>query len=418
MSPDAPSTSELDALRERADRFIADLDEEYYLHFSGQKESLDVEQVYERYEDLTRLETAKQMEGAPAELWRFASEGYLGNLTREHQARLAREEAALEAKVGGETIPYRMLRVAMSNEPDRDKRRELEETRAPAARRAPESRLPRRRPDRPRGRAAARRAELLRALQAVRLPPRLSSPTSAARCSTRPRSSGRREGDRLFRSRLGIGLSDARAWDVPRLFRAPELDQLYPSGPHAAGARVDARRPRHRPALAGERPPRSREPPLEVAARVLRADRGSREGDAGDPADRRQGRLGGAVPRGRPHGALRAHERRPADGGPPARRHGGHRGLGGAARAPGHRSGLAEPAARRAAPAGSRPRRRRLAPLLRPALLGQAALRDRVLPGGRPAVDAAALLRDPERRAQAPGQPRRATSTTSTAAST
>ena len=38
-----------------------------------------------------------------------------------------------------------------------------------------------------------------------------------------------REGDRLFRSRLGIGLSEARAWDVVRLFRAPELDQLYPS---------------------------------------------------------------------------------------------------------------------------------------------------------------------------------------------
>ena len=37
------------------------------------------------------------------------------------------------------------------------------------------------------------------------------------------------EGDRLFRSRLGIGLSDARPWDVARLFRAPELDQLYPS---------------------------------------------------------------------------------------------------------------------------------------------------------------------------------------------
>ena len=37
-----------------------------------------------------------------------------------------------------------------------------------------------------------------------------------------------REGDRLFRSRLGIGLSDARPWDVARLFRAPDLDQLYP----------------------------------------------------------------------------------------------------------------------------------------------------------------------------------------------
>ena len=38
-----------------------------------------------------------------------------------------------------------------------------------------------------------------------------------------------REGDKLFRARLGIGLDDARPWDVVRLFRAPELDKLYPN---------------------------------------------------------------------------------------------------------------------------------------------------------------------------------------------
>src|SRR5581483_8732022 len=38
-----------------------------------------------------------------------------------------------------------------------------------------------------------------------------------------------REGDRLFRARPGIGLDDARAWDIGRLFRAPEHDALYPS---------------------------------------------------------------------------------------------------------------------------------------------------------------------------------------------
>jgi oligoendopeptidase F len=37
-----------------------------------------------------------------------------------------------------------------------------------------------------------------------------------------------RYGDELFRSRLGIGLDEARPWDVGRLFRAPELDDLYP----------------------------------------------------------------------------------------------------------------------------------------------------------------------------------------------
>ena len=122
MSAAPPTSRDLDRFRDEADSFIRDLDEEYYLHFAGLKETLDVEQVYERYEDLTRLETAQSLHGAPTELWRFACEGFLGNLTREHQARVAKAEAELEATVDGETIPYRMLRVAMSNEPERDKR--------------------------------------------------------------------------------------------------------------------------------------------------------------------------------------------------------------------------------------------------------------------------------------------------------
>ena len=130
------------------------------------------------------------MEGAPAELWRFACEGFLGNLTREHQARMAKVEAELEATVDGETHPYRMLRVVMSNEPDRDKRAAARGDAPAAARRAPEPGLPRRGRDRPRGRAPARLAELLRALQALRLPPRRARATNAAPCSTTPRSSG------------------------------------------------------------------------------------------------------------------------------------------------------------------------------------------------------------------------------------
>src|ERR1700760_3986727 len=121
---------ETDAYRERADAFTRDLLQEYYDHFAGLKDSLDVEQVYIEYEDLTTLDAAKKLHDSTTELWRFACEGYLGNLTREHQARAAEVEASLEATVDGETVPYRMLRVAVSNEPDRDKRRRLHEERA------------------------------------------------------------------------------------------------------------------------------------------------------------------------------------------------------------------------------------------------------------------------------------------------
>src|SRR5581483_11331649 len=129
MSVEAPTTRELDTIREDADRFVAELNEEFYLHYAGLKPTLDVEPVYERHEELTRLETATRLAAAPTELWRFACEGFLGNLTREHQARAAGVEASLEATVDGETVPYRMLRVTLANEPDRDRRRRLEEAR-------------------------------------------------------------------------------------------------------------------------------------------------------------------------------------------------------------------------------------------------------------------------------------------------
>ena len=157
-----------------------------------------------------------------------------------------------------------------------------------------------------------------------------------------------------------------------------------PVGSHAACARGDADRPRRRPALAVQRPPRPRVASLQDAARLLRADRGAGQGHARDPADRRQGRLGGALPRGGPHRALRAHERASLpDGGAAARRHGRHRGLGDADGASRHRARVAEPEARRAAPGRPCARRRRLAALLRAPLRREADLRDRVLPGGR-----------------------------------
>ena len=63
MAADAPTTRQLDAFRDDADRFIAELDEEYYLHYAGHKESLEIEPIYERHEELTKLETARGSRG-------------------------------------------------------------------------------------------------------------------------------------------------------------------------------------------------------------------------------------------------------------------------------------------------------------------------------------------------------------------
>src|SRR5262245_3918571 len=86
--PKPMEPAQLDAYREQADRFIAELDEEYYLHYAGLKETLDLEEIYERHGELTTAEKAHEIglavDGSARvrELWRFACEGNLGELTR------------------------------------------------------------------------------------------------------------------------------------------------------------------------------------------------------------------------------------------------------------------------------------------------------------------------------------------------
>lgn len=227
MVADTLTSRELDVFRERADRFIAELDEEHYLHFAGHKEALELGPIYERHEELTRLETARRLEGAPVELWRFACEGYLGNLTRSHQEKIAAAEAELEAVVDDESIPYRMLRVALSNEPDRERRERIERERL----RLLDEEL------NPVYLDAARiDREAVGALGSsnyyelyTRFGFRLDA--LAQECTELLDATEQlweETGDRTFRDRLGIGLRDARPWDVPRLLRAPEWDSAYP----------------------------------------------------------------------------------------------------------------------------------------------------------------------------------------------
>ena len=228
MPVDGPTSRELDALRDDADRFVAELNEEFYLHYAGLKATLDIEPIYERHEELTRLDTAQRLAGAPTELWRFACEGFLGNLTREHQARAAAVEASLETTIDGEKIPYRMLRVAIANEPDRDRRRRLETERV----RLLDEHL---NPVYLEAHAIDRDAVLqLGSPNSYELYKRFDFRLDELQAECRElldetESLWETQGDRLFRARLGVGLTEAGPWDVPRLFRAPELDQIYPN---------------------------------------------------------------------------------------------------------------------------------------------------------------------------------------------
>ena len=233
MPPAPPSERELDAYREQADRFIAELDEEYYLHYAGLKESFELAPIYERHADLTRLEKAQSIGLAVnggrgvRELWRFACEGYLGDLTREHAERAAMLEAELEVPFEGETIPFRMIRPTLANEPDRDRRERLERVRVEIV----EERL------NPIHLDAVQIEQ-----QAVR---ELGAPTYldlyrkfgfdvddlAEQCRAFLDSTEalyEESADRLFRDRVGVGLAKAKRWDVARLFRAASWDKAFP----------------------------------------------------------------------------------------------------------------------------------------------------------------------------------------------
>src|SRR5918994_3286328 len=230
----AASARELDAYRERADRFIADLDEEYYLHFAGLKDTLDLEPIYTRYEDLTTIEQARSIgetvngSAGIRELWRFACEGFLGQLTKEYEEKVARLEAELSTTIDGEEIPYRMIRPAIANEADRTKRERLERARNELV----EERLnPLFLEAHERMRAAVNE---LGAENYFELYKNFGFDLEAlaAQCRGFLESTESLHGkvaDKLFRDRVGVPLAEAQRFDTPRMMRGTTWDEAFPA---------------------------------------------------------------------------------------------------------------------------------------------------------------------------------------------
>jgi hypothetical protein len=227
------SQRSLDGLREQADRFIAELDEEAYLHFSGQKDTYEIAPIYERHEELTKLETALSLgasldEGRTVrELWKFASEGYLGSFVSEEEERAAEAETRL-VQVGGEEIPYRDLRGRIMNEDDRATRARLEQARNDAT----EEHM------NPlylsKASVIHRETERLGASNYFELYRRFGFPLEdlADQCRAFLDSTERLwddVGDRFFRSRVGLGLREVERWDVARAFRGATWDKAFPA---------------------------------------------------------------------------------------------------------------------------------------------------------------------------------------------
>ena len=234
MSETTPTERELDGYRAGADRFDAELNEEYYLHYAGLKPDLDLRSIYERHADLSDLDTVKGIGRAVSgrenlELFRFGCETYLGQLTREDAEKVAELEATLEIQHDGEPLGYRMLTPTISNTADRPTRARLEQARNELT------------------------EEHLNPLhlEAVRTThgavPELGAETYfklyrdrfgydleglGAQCRAFLDSTERlyeEAMDRALREQIGIGLAEAERYDVRRYFRGTSWDRAFPA---------------------------------------------------------------------------------------------------------------------------------------------------------------------------------------------
>ncbi|MFI5121876.1 MAG: hypothetical protein ACHQJ5_03180 [Vicinamibacteria bacterium] len=119
--------------RAAAESFYEQIEREHYLQGAGHKAELELEPIYARHAGLFSLERVAELRqlalaagGEQARglryLTQFALDGLLGELTRAEAEETARLESALEVEVDGGSIPYRQVVIEQANEPDADRR--------------------------------------------------------------------------------------------------------------------------------------------------------------------------------------------------------------------------------------------------------------------------------------------------------
>jgi hypothetical protein len=216
--------------RRRLEEMNAEILEEEYRHFAGLKPTYEVAEIYRRNADLGAPEQVEALsDGAPRELLRFAAETHIGNGLRELSEQLANTEAVLTVDWDGGALPYRAVRPAIMNEPDRARRLDLHRRRCAATEEHLNPILEETETTRRALTAGLGHPSTLALYERLGVDPvGLRGRTEEYLDATED--VYRRELERALRSRLGIDLGDASPADMSRLFRAPELDHAYPTG--------------------------------------------------------------------------------------------------------------------------------------------------------------------------------------------
>jgi hypothetical protein len=231
---------ELDSYRQSAEQFLVDLEGEYYRHYAGLKQDYEIEPIYASHRELFEADAVQSLrslrDSAPEDsddrrrlgmLLEFAALGHLEEQTNSLDAEIAHREATLSLAFDGREVGFREAPVVQANEPDGERRAEVERARLELV---TDELLPLQQQAIELQHASARALgwESYRALCADcrSLDLRALGAQTAeflARSEERYPAIVERE---LERS-VGVELADARSSDFPRLFRAPLHDAAF-----------------------------------------------------------------------------------------------------------------------------------------------------------------------------------------------
>jgi hypothetical protein len=123
----------LDQYKADAENFLGELDKEYYLHFSGKKSELNLDDIYRKYDFLFTFENSQFFSNLidasdgdnkkkAGYLFQFSTDTYLGKKYQKISDKIANNEAMAKIDIEGQDYSFRYSDIMLSNEPDKNKR--------------------------------------------------------------------------------------------------------------------------------------------------------------------------------------------------------------------------------------------------------------------------------------------------------
>jgi len=116
-----------------AENFLGELDKEYYLHFSGKKSELNLDDIYRKYDFLFTFENSQFFKNLidssngdnkkkAGYLFQFSTNTYLSKKYQKILDKIANDEAMAKINIDGQDYSFRYSDILLSNEPDKNKR--------------------------------------------------------------------------------------------------------------------------------------------------------------------------------------------------------------------------------------------------------------------------------------------------------